>query len=283
MDVINAGANILTGIIPSGEFSGYRAILKLIPTDMKYTDPSKAFPIKMRYFVEKDNKKLNLSSGNIYNMNGYSTKFIGDKLILANFLEASGIQTDPNLAFSDKDLQKINLNIREQISIPEIIKKANQYMTNPIKSSKLLYKASHNGWNTSIFHQLCDNKGATITIAILQDGRFVGGYSPVSWGILNNQYINNSEAFLFDNENKYTTSESVWGPNNYSIYQYSGYGSTFGGGHDFIVLPNWNTKILWTNSYTFINNGKGPLGVSKRSHNNYQLKDIEVYSIKIDR
>jgi hypothetical protein len=114
MNVINAGANILTGIIPSGDYSGYRATLKLIPTDLKYSDPSKPFPIKMRYFIEKNNTILNLSSGNIYNMEGYSTKFVGDKLILSNFLEASGIQTDANLAFSKKTLNEINDSIKEQ-------------------------------------------------------------------------------------------------------------------------------------------------------------------------
>ena len=114
MDVINAGANILTGIIPSGEYNGFRATLKLLPTDLIYADPSKPYPVKMRYFIEKNNKSLNLSSGNIYNMQGYSTKFLGDKLILSNFLEASGIQSDPNLAFSSNDLQKINASIKNQ-------------------------------------------------------------------------------------------------------------------------------------------------------------------------
>ena len=114
MNVINAGANILTGIIPSGDYSGYRATLKLIPTDLKYSDPLKPFPVKMRYFIEKNNTTLNLSSGNIYNMEGYSTKFVGDKLILSNFLEASGIQTDANLAFSKKTLNEINDSIKEQ-------------------------------------------------------------------------------------------------------------------------------------------------------------------------
>jgi hypothetical protein len=278
MKVINAGSNILTGVIPSGEYKGFRAILKLLPTDLKYTDPSKPYPVKMRYFIEKDKKRYNLSSGNISNMQGYSTKFDGNKIILSNFLEASGIQTNPYLAFSKENLQKINSNIKEQISIPPIIQKvSSQWMSNPIKSTILLYKASNNGWNVNIFHQLCDNKGPTITIAKLQNGGIIGAYSPISWG-LNSGYIYNMETFLFDNNTKYTTAQSAWGPGQYAIYQGSNYGPTFGGGFDFSV----NQSTLTNNAFTYSNNGKGPLGVSgppSYSYNNYQLIDLEVYSI----
>jgi hypothetical protein len=234
----------------------------------------------MRYFITKDSTTLNLSSADINNMQAYSTKFLGDKLILANFLEASGIQTDPNLAFSSNELQKINNNIKQQTTIPNIIQTANRFMINKIIKSKLLYKATTNGWDASIFHKLCDNKGPTITIATLQDGRYIGAYSPISWGKVNGQYINSRSSFLFDNDNKYTTLESNWGPYNYAIYQLSSYGPTFGGGHDFLSLPSWNAMNLTNNAWTYLNNGKGPLGVNKGSSNNYQLKNLEVYSIK---
>ena len=279
MKVINAGSNILTGLIPSGKYKDYRAILKLIPTDLQYSDPLKSFPVKMRYIIEKDSSKLNLSSDNITNMQSYSTKFIGNKLILANFLEASGIHTDINLAFSSNELQKINANIKEQKNIPIAIQNANKFMTNKIKTSKLLYKATTNGWDNSTFHKLCDNKGATITVATLQDERYIGAYSPISWGQINGQYINNPDTFLFDNNKKYTTVESVYGPTNYAIYQLSNYGPTFGGGHDFVSLSSWSPQQLTNNSFTYLNNSKGPLGVNKQTYNNYQLKDLEVYSI----
>jgi hypothetical protein len=279
MNVINAGSNIITGIIPSGVYKGYRAILKMIPTDLKYSDPSKPFPIKMRYFIQKNSTIFNLSSGDIKNMNGYSTKFVGDKLILSNFLEASGIQTDPNLAFSKENLQKINENIREQTSIPSYIKIANNFMKDTIKSSRLLYKATTNGWSSQNFHKLCDNKGPTITIANLKDGRFIGAFSPISWGTVNNQYINNPDAFLFDNKSKYTTNNSLFGQNQFVIYQSALIGPTFGAGHDFLTLSQSSPKILSNNVFTFLNNNTGPLGASIRSYNNYELSDLEVYLI----
>jgi hypothetical protein len=119
MDVINAGSNILTGIIPTGQFKGYRAKLELLESSLEYKDPSKPFPVKMRYFIEQGSTVYNLSSGNVYNMQGYSTKFVGDKLVLTNFMEASGIQTDANLAFSEKTLNEINDSIKEAL-IPKI-------------------------------------------------------------------------------------------------------------------------------------------------------------------
>ena len=127
-----------------------------------------------------------------------------------------------------------------------------------------------------IFHKLCDNKGATITIATLQDGRYIGAYSPVSWGQVNGQYINNPDTFLFDNDKKYTTSESVWGPNNYAIYQNSSNGPTFGGGHDFQTLTSWSPQQFYNNAWTYLNNNRGPLGVGRQTYNSYQLKNIHL-------
>jgi hypothetical protein len=281
MNVINAGSNILTGIIPTGKYKGYRAKLELIETSLVYKDPSSPFPVKMRYFIELESTVLNLSSGNIYNMQAYSTKFVGDKLVLSNFMEASGIQTDAQLAFSAQALEKINKNIREQTEIPAAIKSASKYISIGTRP-KLLYKASVNGWSPSTFRQLCDNKGPTITVATLVDGRFIGAYSPISWQSSNTGYTNNIEAFLYDSDKKYSSANSEWGIGNYTIYNLASYGPTFGGGHDFLSLPSWNPKSLSNNVFTFLNNGKGPLGANRHTYNSYQLKDFEVYSVKVE-
>ena len=49
-----------------------------------------------------------------------------------------------------------------------------------IKSS-LLYRMSSDGIEYSTFHNLCDNKGATITLIKLEDGNILGIYTPLSW------------------------------------------------------------------------------------------------------
>jgi len=283
MNVTNAGANILTGIIPSGRYNGWRATLRLLPTNLAYTDPSRPFPVKMRYFIQQGNTTLNLSSGNINNMQGYSTKFVGDRLILANFMEASGIQTDPNLAFSAQNLARINNNIREQ-RMPRPLEIANRFLQNRIRQHRLLYQATINGWTANNFRQLSNNRGPTVTIATLQDGRFIGAYSPVSWGTVNQQYIDNPNAFLFDSERQYTSDRGAWGPGRLTIFDWNKYGPTFGGGHDFLSLNSWgNPRTLQNNVWTFMdNNNRGPLGVSRRSINTYTLRDLEVFSVTVD-
>jgi len=280
INVKNAGANILTGLIPSGKYNGWRATLRLLPTDLAYTDPSRPFPVKMRYFIQQSNTILNLSSGNINNMQGYSTKFVGDRLVLANFLEASGIQTEANVAFSSQDLAKINNNIREQRT-PRPIDIANRFLGNRIRSHRLLFRATVNGWTASNFRQLANNRGPTVTIATLQDGRFIGAYNPLSWGTVNGQYIDNPNAFLFDRERQYTSDRGAWGPGRLTIFDANTFGPTFGGGHDFWTL--WRGNTLRNNVWTFMdNNNRGPLGVNRWSQNEYALRDLEVFSVTFD-
>ena len=281
INLINAGSNILTGVINSGKFNGYRAILKIIPSDLVYSDPFKSYPVKMRYFVVKNKKELNLSSGNIYNMQSYSTKFDGDKLILANFLEASGIQVDVDKAFSKENLVKINNEIVLESGKYEIFNKISKWIGQPITSKTLLYKASVDGWSFEKFHQLCDFKGATVTIATITDGRIIGGYSPWSWGSMNGQYINDTSVFLFDNDNKYTTERSPWGNGMYVVYQNQSYFPAFGGGNDFYIPP-YSPQTLYNNPYTFSYNGMAPLNNNYYPNVTqavYNLKDLEVYAI----
>jgi len=284
INVKNAGSNILTGLIPSGRYNGWRATLRLLPTNLAYTDPSRPFPVKMRYFIQQGNTILNLSSGNINNMQGYSTKFVGDRLILANFLEASGIQTEANVAFSAQNLARINNNIREQ-RMPRPLEIANRFLQNRIRQHRLLYRATVNGWTAGNFRQLGNNRGPTVTIATLQDGRFVGAYNPISWGTVTGQYIDNPNVFLFDSERQYTSQNGAWGQGRLTIYDLNNYGPTFGGGHDFLSLNSWwgNPRTLQNNVWTFMdNNNRGPLGVGRWSQNNYALRDFEVFSVTVD-
>ncbi|KAK6183189.1 hypothetical protein SNE40_010716 [Patella caerulea] len=46
---------------------------------------------------------------------------------------------------------------------------------------KLVYRASTDGMSPAIFHQKCDNKGATVVIGYNTDGCVFGGYTSVDW------------------------------------------------------------------------------------------------------
>jgi len=416
INVINAGSNILTGLIESGKYQGFRANFILIPTNLKYSGPIKSFPVKMRYYIEKmrtiseynfpkvvgiatqynivpqynaigvtkngngysswcsnttnnvcnaeyrlvfsngsisnltiksdspsgltnpdisfglsdvpndviavlqgrrigtqkwfdvnvpsvlliPNQKsvkfsgntgefkkttsffankitYNFSSGNINNMEGYATKIVTEKLVLANFLEASGIQTDPNLAFTEQNMTKLNDGIKQQLALPDIIRDANKFFpeTNKIKSAYLLYKSSRDGETRQAFHNKCDRKGPTISIARLKNNMYIGAYSPISWGLIaNGQFIRNNETFLFDNKRKYNCTNPEK-----AIYQSSTAGPTFGEGFDFYTFSRWAPGVIFANPKTYLYINKGPFDVPKDTNKNYELVDLEVYSV----
>ena len=60
------------------------------------------------------------------------------------------------------------------------------YLNNWIKPTrsdsdwKLCWRASRDGWDSSRFHSLCDEKGPTITL--IKVGKYIfGGYTSLSW------------------------------------------------------------------------------------------------------
>ena len=46
---------------------------------------------------------------------------------------------------------------------------------------KRVFKASEHNFDVSKFHEICDKILNTVTIAEIQNGNIVGGYTPLSW------------------------------------------------------------------------------------------------------
>jgi hypothetical protein len=71
-------------------------------------------------------------------------------------------------------------------------------------STKNLYKSSEHGWSAKKFHELCDNKGATISLFKImkedtKEEACVGGFTNASWSSPKDQiYVQDSSAFLFN-------------------------------------------------------------------------------------
>jgi hypothetical protein len=63
-------------------------------------------------------------------------------------------------------------------------------------SCLLVRRASRDGWQSSDFHRLCDNKGATVVIVRSTTGHVFGGYASESWHSLG-AYSSDPQAFLF--------------------------------------------------------------------------------------
>ncbi|CAB4000079.1 Hypothetical predicted protein, partial [Paramuricea clavata] len=149
------------------------------------------------------------------------------------------------------------------------------------------YRASEDGWLSTIFHLQCGNIGRTITL--IKVGKYIfGGYSSSSWGILgsSSQYISSTTFFIFSFRNKYNLSpfkSHVYQNNKHAIYTNPSYGPTFGGGHDLYIPYNAKSSTGYSSlGHTY----RPPSGYSYSSSNTNALlagshrfspSEVEVY------
>ena len=93
--------------------------------------------------------------------------------------------------------------------------------------AELLYRLSRDGKEYQTFHNLCDNKGKTLTIFKLNDGNILGGYTTQNWDSnTSGIWKQDQYAFLFSLTEKVkcvTNSNSSYN----AIYCNSGYGPYF--------------------------------------------------------
>jgi hypothetical protein len=140
---------------------------------------------------------------------------------------------------------------------------------------KLLYRGTKDGMNATTFHNLCNNKGPTVSVMKSKHGKVFGGFMPDAWTSRNN-YINtrNSWVYSITAKAKYTMND----PNTYAQYggyDYYTYGPTYGGGHDIYLATDFTSNSNYCNrhSYNF------PDNTTLTGGYNFQLEEIEVYSI----
>ncbi|CAI2162375.1 6682_t:CDS:2 [Funneliformis geosporum] len=139
---------------------------------------------------------------------------------------------------------------------------------------KLLYRASRDGMDATIFHKKCDDKGATIFVAKIKNTKHViGGYNPLYWTSSGKGVYNTtSDSFIFSfsdysNGNEGKLGRVMGGEEHYEQYaiaSYNGHGPIFGGKD--IVSPN-NGK--WTSIPRVYPNLNIPTS--------YEIDDYEVF------
>ena len=88
-----------------------------------------------------------------------------------------------------------------------------------IIEAELLYRLTKDGVDISTFHELCDNKGPTLTLFYVEDGNIGGIYTPSSWDTIS-QTKYDIETFRFNlNKNeryKFIHNErSIWCTENF--------------------------------------------------------------------
>ena len=164
-----------------------------------------------------------------------------------------------------------------------IIKENNEYkkaLKNWINSNKkieaqLLYKKSRDGDQISKFHELCDNKGPTLTIFKTEDGNIGGIYTPLSWDD-HTGWKNDLDTFMF-NLNKSEKCKKL--KNECSIYLGKNYGPwiySFG-----FKSTNQMNKILHggTNINDYYENGANILPNNTNGTKYFNVTDVEVFKI----
>lgn len=163
--------------------------------------------------------------------------------------------------------------------IGDIIKNEEQYnlISDWIDRNKefkynLLYKGTLDGDTLDIFHQKCDNQGATISIIESTDNQIFGGYAAKSWNKNNKGDVPDPDSFLFNLnlKKKYPVS------NNKGLM--SEYICDFGGSsfHELWIKTNffsaeggcYNGKGYNFKNYE-LSGGKGK----------FKLKELEVYKV----
>jgi hypothetical protein len=207
--------------------------------------------------------------------------------------EAMNFQSNPNDFVNDKSDKfkpRASLFVGGSLVSPNHEMFIDSFLKSGSKGKiwKCIYKASKDGFATTDFHKHCDNKGATVTVIKSSNGNIFGGYCPLPWNTTSN-YQFSMDSFLFslvNSHKKLYHFKQTSTNGQYSIYGNSGYGPTFGGGHDIYIVGASNQS---TSSYSNFGHSFdcSPMGGSYSSTQaqsflagsySFKTSEIEVYS-----
>lgn len=139
-----------------------------------------------------------------------------------------------------------------------------------------LFSTSREGDSASEFHKKCNGKSNSLVLVKTKAGKRFGGFTSFHWNYANNNYANDSKAFVFSLDNRECYK---YNNNGNAIYCHSSYGPTFGGGFD-LYLSNGclNNSSSSTNQSSFNYNGKD---FALNGSNNFMTEVYEVYQVNI--
>ena len=183
-----------------------------------------------------------------------------------------------------KEAERLNQPFRDGTLLSvEHKKKLSEFYSNNEQKWELIYKASRDGFDANAFHSRCDNKGPTITIILSNNKYLFGGYTSVSWASSTN-WVFDSKAFLFTLTNPHDIPPTKYPvaptKTQNTVYHNSGYGPSFGGGHDVHISSNSNSNnSSYTNfPYTYTDTtGKGHNTFT--GSKNFMTSDVEVFKL----
>ncbi|GBB97534.1 hypothetical protein RclHR1_00300013 [Rhizophagus clarus] len=133
---------------------------------------------------------------------------------------------------------------------------------------QLLIRGSRDGFTSEVFHEMCDNKGPTITVMRLKnETSILGGYCPINWDIKRREKFEKApDSFIFSFLDEEIILSIVKHPDN-AIYQFDG--------SNFVDLQ-LNYNFTSENGVYY-----GRRAYEKKIHNegNFSVDEYEVFSV----
>lgn len=153
----------------------------------------------------------------------------------------------------------------------------------PNKTFTLLYRASRDGYSASAFHTYAGGYAGIWVVVKANNGYIATAYSSLAFttdgsggwrtATANTCWLNNLDNGTTVSSSQYYNTTNL----QYSIYDGSGYGPTFGGGHDMYISDNCNS-----NTYSYSSPSTYTIPSSSTlfgSFSGWSITDIEVYRI----
>jgi hypothetical protein len=170
----------------------------------------------------------------------------------------------------------------EQIATLRVWLSANNRELN---RAQLLHRASRDGFTASSFHSHCDGQSHTLVVARSAAGFLFGAYSGfATWGSTG-AYTASEDAFVFrlSGPGVVSPSKHPLVQNPWTMYCHTGYGPTFGGGHDLCIQNAAGTSGTATSSmgHTYSQQAEGAAVTvtTLAESNSFPVTDYEVFAL----
>ena len=150
---------------------------------------------------------------------------------------------------------------------------------------ELIFRGTRDGMNGKIFHNKCDNKGATITLIRNINGYICGGFASISWASQNAVDCSAPDSFLFTLTNIYNIKPTKFPSKNGNreVHHNSNYGPVFGYGRDLGISPDFINSGCWSdfpNTYPdLLGKGKSIFTGNLNNNSNFKLNEIEIFRV----
>jgi hypothetical protein len=142
---------------------------------------------------------------------------------------------------------------------------------------KLLFRGSRDGFYPNKFHEICDLKSRTVTIAKVKgSNEILGGYNPIAWKSVD-RYGNTRDSFIFSFNNKernenYVLSRIV--DNRYAIDDRSYHGPSFGNGD--LILWGLDINTLYNYCYSCKKSYERPI---RETEDRFSIEEYEIFQL----